>query len=169
MYKRKLNKRTNYKKRLSYLVSRKPRLVIRKSNTKLSAQIVEYAPNGDKTLVSTTSKHLINFGYKGKLKNTPSAYLTGILIAKKAQEKSIREVVPDIGFYAPLKGSIVFALIKGAKDGGLQIHLGEEIAPDEKRIQGSHIELFIKEHHKNQDVEPLSKNIAEVKNKLLGK
>jgi len=162
IYKRKFNKKTNYKKRLKYLLSRKPRLVIRKSNEVIYSQVIEYFPDGDKTLVAATSKHLVKFGYKGSIKNTPSAYLTGLLIAKKAKEKSIKTVVPDIGFHSITKGALIFALIKGAQDGGLDIKIKESILPSEQRIKGNHIAEFAKK----QD---LTKNFEEVKDKLLRK
>jgi len=154
---------------LKYLLSRKPRLVIRKSNRVIYSQIVEYIPDGDKTLVAASSKQLVELGYKGYLKNTTSAYLTGLLIAKKAKENSIKSVVADIGFYSIKKGAIVFALIKGAKDGGLDVNLEDSILPDEKRIQGNHIAEFAKKQNLKSEYVALPKNFEEVKLKLLGK
>jgi len=162
IYKRKSNKKTNYKKRLKYLVSRKPRLVIRKSNKRIYAQIIDYSPEGDKTIVATTSEQLLKLGYKGTTKSTPSAYLTGLLIAKKAKEKSIKTAVPDIGFHHITKASLIFALIKGAQEGGLDIKINDKILPDDKRIKGEHIAAF----GKNKDI---SKNFEEIKDKLLKK
>ncbi len=169
IYKRKLNKKTNYRKRLGYLLSRKPRLVIRKSNSVIYSQIIEYSPNGDKTIVSVSSKHLIKFGYNGSIKSTPSAYLTGLLIAKKAKEKSIKEAVPDIGFHSNTKGSIIFALIKGAKDGGLSVSIDDSILPSEQRLIGNHIVAFTKKQKLSSSNIDLSKNFEEVKGSLLGK
>lgn len=159
IYKRKQNKKTDYKKRLRYLLSKAPRLVIRKSNSRLYAQIIEYLPEGDKTLVSATSKELIKLGYKGSIKNTPSAYLTGVLLANKAKEKTIKTVIPDIGFHSHTKGSLIFALIKGAKDAGLDLKINDSILPQESRIKGEHISNFTKSD--------ISKNIEEIKAKLI--
>ena len=144
LYKRKLNKRTDYKKRLKHLLGRKPRLVIRKSNSQIYVQIIEYFPNGDKTLVSATSRELLKLNYKGSIKNTPSAYLTGMLIAKKARERAIKTAIVDIGFHNNKKGSLIFALVKGAKDAGLDLSIDDSILPKESRIRGEHIENFKK-------------------------
>ena len=169
MYTRKRNKRTNYKKRLAYLLSRTPRLVIRRSNTKISAQIIEYHADGDKIIVSANSQELANMGYRGRLKNIPSAYLTGLLIAKKAKKIPVQKVIPDIGFYTPIKGSFPFALIKGIKDGGITIDADESILPEESRLKGEHISSFAKLHNKNVDLINLPQEIEKIKQKLLEK
>ncbi len=163
IYKRKLKGKTNYKKRLLYLLSRMPRLVIRKSNSMIYVQLIDYYPDGDKTLVAANSKELIKVGYKGNINNTPSAYLIGLLIAKKAKKIKIKRATPDIGFYSPNKGSLVFALIKGAIDGGLDLKIHETVLPEEYRIRGEHISKFSK---KKFDI---IKNFEEVKNKLIEK
>ena len=49
---RRLNK-TNYQKRLNLLKSKKPRLVLRRSNAFFYSQVIEYNLTGDKTLVSS--------------------------------------------------------------------------------------------------------------------
>ena len=144
-------------------MSNKTILVIRKSTNLIYAQIVIYDIKGDKTITSVSTKALIKLGYTGKLKNTPSAYLLGLLIAKKAKEKSINTAIPDIGFHRAIRGSIVFTVIKGAKDGGLKINYDELVSPSEGRIKGEHIANYKK------DMKDLSKNIDEVKNKLLEK
>ena len=58
IYKRKKNGKTDYKKRLKLLKSRKPRLVIRKSLTQITAQVIQYQDEGDKVLVSAHSSEL---------------------------------------------------------------------------------------------------------------
>ncbi len=100
--------KTNYRKRLKLLLSRKPRLVVRITNRRVIAQIVEYAPEGDRVVVGVDSAMLREYGWKGDLNNTPAAYLTGILIAKKALQKGIGEAVLDIGLHTPTRGSRVF-------------------------------------------------------------
>ena len=55
-YRRKREGRTNYKKRLELLKSGSPRLVIRKSNTSITLQLVMYESDGDKVLITYTSK-----------------------------------------------------------------------------------------------------------------
>ncbi|MEK6951590.1 MAG: 50S ribosomal protein L18 [Nanoarchaeota archaeon] len=166
--KRKSEGRTNYRKRLKLLLSNKPRLVIRKSLTKINSQIIEYSPKGDNTLVSCNSKELEEYGWKGGLKNIPAAYLTGILIGKKAIEKGIKEVTPDIGFNTPNKGAVIFALLKGAKDKGLKINLNDNILPGESRIKGQHIADYSKINNnifKSYKINPaeLPKHFEEIK------
>ena len=78
-YRRKRKGKTNYKKRLNLLLSRKSRLVIRKTLTSTIAQIVNYDENGDKTIISANSSELKKLGWKMNTSNIPSAYLTGML------------------------------------------------------------------------------------------
>jgi len=173
-YRRKLENRTNYRKRLRLLVTDKPRLVIRKFLRHVSAQIIKFYYDGDKTIVSAHSRELLKYGYKSPRRNLPTAYLVGLLIAKKAKEKAIIDVIPDIGFYPPVKGSLIFSLIKGAKDGGLDITFDEEAIPDKRRIEGWHIVEYSeknKERFTGYQINPseLPNNFNETKNKLLGK
>ncbi len=53
---------------------------------------------GDEVVVSATSKELVGFGWKGGLKNTPSAYLVGLIIGYKALLKGVKRAILDIGF-----------------------------------------------------------------------
>ena len=54
-YKRKKEGKTNYKKRLHLLLSKKHRLVIRLTNKRIIAQIVDFKPSGDIILLGTDS------------------------------------------------------------------------------------------------------------------
>ncbi len=131
--------KTNYRKRLAYLKSGKPRAVVRKTLRYLIVQIVEYHDDGDKILVGVNSSHLKKYGWKGSFKNTPAAYLTGYLAGKLALKKGIEEAVLDIGLQSPVKGSRVFAALKGMVDAGLYVPHSEEVYPSEDRIKGEHI------------------------------
>ncbi|MFC1648994.1 50S ribosomal protein L18 [Nanoarchaeota archaeon] len=137
-YKRRRQSKTNYKKRLELLKSGKPRLVVRRTNTRLIAQVVKYDDKGDKVLVTVTSSELKDLGWKGSLKSIPAAYLTGRLLAKKA---NVKEAILDIGLHTPVKGSRIFAVAKGALDGGLRLPVGENIFPSQERIEGQHINM----------------------------
>src|SRR3989344_8275334 len=86
--------RTDYKQRINMLKSRTLRLVIRKSDKFISAQLVNYADNGDKTLASAHSSELEGLGWKHGAKNTSAAYLTGLLLGRRAGGK---EAILDIG------------------------------------------------------------------------
>ncbi len=69
----------------------------------------------------------------------PSAYLTGLLCARLATEKRIKSCVLDVGLVKPLAGSRIFAVLKGAIDGGLEIPHSEDSLPPEDRLRGVHI------------------------------
>ena len=54
-------------------------------------------------------------------------------------KKGIEEAILDIGLQRPVKGSRVFAALKGMLDAGLSIPHGDGIFPSEERIKGLHI------------------------------
>ena len=64
LYRRKQEQKTNYKKRLSYIISGKPRAVVRSSSNTIIVQIVDYAKTGDLTRVLVNSKALESYGWK---------------------------------------------------------------------------------------------------------
>lgn len=154
-FRRRREQKTNYKKRLHMLSARKPRLVVRKTNRTVIAQVVEYSAFGDKTICSAVSRELKKLGVKTGSMNITSAYLTGYLCAKRAQKKKINETILDIGIYSPVHGSRVFACLKGAIDAGLKIPAGEEVFPKENRIKGEHLSKKIT----NSEFENALKNI----------
>ncbi len=143
-FRRRREGKTNYRKRLKLLLSKKPRLVVRKSNRYIIAHVVEFDPRGDRTIAYAHSSELRKFGWVYSCKNTPAAYLTGLLCGLRALKKGIKEVILDIGLHAPCKGAKVFAAMKGAADAGLQIPYSEEILPSEERIKGVHIAEYAK-------------------------
>ncbi len=144
-YRRRREGKTNYRKRLKLLVSRKPRLIVRITNSRIIAQVAEYTPVGDRIIVSVDSSMLTKYGWKGDLNNTPAAYLTGLLIGKKALETGVKETVLDIGLKTPTKGSRVFAVLRGAVESGLEVPHSPEVFPDDHRIRGEHIAEYYKE------------------------
>ncbi len=175
-YRRRREGKTNYRKRLKLLLSRKPRLVVRITNRKVIAQVVEYHPDGDRTLVYADSKELEKFGWRGDLNNTPAAYLTGLLVGKKAKDAGIEEAILDIGLRTPSRGARVFAVLKGAVDAGLEVPHSEEILPDESRIRGEHIAAYYEQNperfaeYENRGLKPsdLPAHVDEVKSKIMG-
>ena len=145
-FRRRREGRTKYRTRFAMLKSRKPRLVVRKTNRDLVVQLITYSPEGDKTVYRVNKKELEKHGWLAKA-NMPTAYLYGLLLAKKVAKsnkanKSYEEAILDIGLNTPTKNSIVFAVAKGANDGGLNVKLGMEL--DEKRINGEHIQSYAK-------------------------
>ncbi len=184
-HRRRREAKTDYRQRLGLLKSGKPRLVIRKSNKGILCDIVEYKKNGDNVLVGSTSKELAKFGWNANLGNLPAAYLTGLLCGKKAKEKSVKMAIFDSGLYTSVKGSRVYAALKGVVDGGLDVPHSKEILPDDARISGSHIanyanklkkespasykKLFSGYLKNNNQPENLNSLFQTVKAKILGK
>ena len=142
IYRRKREGKTNYKKRLTLLLSKKPRLVIRKSLNNMNVQIVKYAEDGDLVVVSANSFELKKLGYTLNTGNLPAAYLTGLLAGKKAKDKKVGEVVADIGLNTPTKGSKIFAALKGVVDSGLKIPHSPDMFPKEAAIKGESIQKY---------------------------
>lgn len=141
-FRRKRKGLTNYKKRLKLLLSGKRRLVIRKSLNNILAQVVEYTPTGDKVVLSSHSSELNKFGWKASKGSIPGAYLTGLLLGKKAKEKGLNDFILDIGFNKSAKGGRVYAALKGVFDCGINVPHSEEILPSEDRIRGEHIKKY---------------------------
>ncbi|PIN80271.1 50S ribosomal protein L18 [Candidatus Woesearchaeota archaeon CG10_big_fil_rev_8_21_14_0_10_32_9] len=159
-FRRKREGRTNYKKRLALLKSRKPRLIIRKTNTQIILQIAQYLPDGDKIIATVQSNELTKHGWKHSFKNLPAAYLAGMLIAKKAKMHKIEGAILDMGLTTPLKGTKIFAALKGAVDAGLQVPVSDSIFPTEERLKGEHISSFLEKHKTiTQDFEKIKKEI----------
>lgn len=136
------------------LKSRKIRLAVRKTNKYVITQFVQLSTKGDETIATANSKELKKFGFEGKC-NTPSAYLTGLLCAKRAKEKGVDEFILDIGMHSATKGSLVFAVLKGALDAGLKTNFSGGVLPDEDRISAKHLS------------ESVQKQFEEAKKKLL--
>jgi large subunit ribosomal protein L18 len=139
-YKVKLRRRregkTDYRKRLGLLKSGKPRLVVRVKSRSTIAQVIEFKPNGDKCLVTSTSVELRKLGYKGNTGNVPAAYLAGLLCAVKSKKLGVKDVVFDMS--RETKSRRIFAALKGAVDGGIKVAHGEINIPEEM-IKGKHI------------------------------
>jgi large subunit ribosomal protein L18 len=156
-YKRKAQGKTNYRKRLSLLKSKSLRLVVRKSLRNIKAQLVEYGVDGDKTLITATSEELKEFGWNRYRKNVPAAYLVGALCATKAKKAKIEtKAVLDIGLNTARKGTVLFAVLKGAVEAGLEVPHDPKMFPSEDRIVGKHIS------------EDVAKTFEQVKTKIQG-
>ena len=152
--KRKRLGKTDYKARFRLLSSGKPRLVIRKSLRNLTAQVITYEKKGDRVIAASSSNELKTFGLTSKRRNIPTAYLVGYLLAKKAKQKKIANAIFDMGLYAKTKGSVLFACLKGAIDGGMNVPHSKEIFPSEERIKGKHLKDSV-------SVEDITKSIQQ--------
>jgi large subunit ribosomal protein L18 len=136
--------RTDYRKRLSLLRSRKVRVVVRKSLKNTQVQLVEYKEGGDNILVSANSNELTSkYNWKFSTSTTPAAYLTGLLAGARAKKNGISECVLDTGRHPPVTGSKIFASVKGIIDAGVECPLNEEKIPVEDRLMGKHLDESI--------------------------
>ena len=146
-FRRRREEKTNYPKRARMLKSTKDRLVIRITNTRAICQIVRYdiKKKTETTLISTDSRELSKrYKWKYSLKNMPALYLTGMIIAQKAKEAKINNAILDTGLRTPTKGARIFAFLKGAVDGGLDIPHEDKNYPSDERITGEHIAKYKK-------------------------
>ena len=149
--------KTDYRKRLNLLKSKKVRIVVRKSLKHTQVQFIEYKDNGDNILASAKSNELISkYNWNYSTSSTPAAYLTGLLAGKRAKDKGIKECVLDMGRYPPVTGSKVFASLKGVLDAGINCSYNEEKIPKEDRITGNHLEKNVQT------------TVKEIKNKIVG-
>ncbi|MCU4798892.1 LSU ribosomal protein L18P [Halomicrobium zhouii] len=131
--------RTDYHQRLRLLKSGKPRLVARKSNNQVRAQLVTTGPDGDRTHAAAASNDLREYGWEAPTGNLPAAYLTGLLAGLRAVENGVEEAVLDIGLNSPTPGSKVFAVQEGAIDAGVEIPHNDDVLAEWERTRGDHI------------------------------
>ena len=141
-FRRRREGRTNYHVRYKLILSKKPRVVVRKSNANTTLQLVIAEQKGDKTLLTVNSRELKNFGFTASLGNLPAAYLTGLLFGKKMLALGIVEGIADIGLHASTQGNRIYAAIRGVVDAGVDVPHGSEIFPDDGRIRGEHIKKY---------------------------
>lgn len=162
-FRRRREGRTNYYARTRLVVATKPRLVVRKTNRHIICQIITAHIEGDKTHVAVNSAELRKYGYEGSLKNTPAAYLTGMLLAVRAMKAGQDGAVLDIGLHRATRGARVFAALKGAVEAGFDIPHNEEILPDDERCKGEHIAAYAPDRATN-----LPANVAATVDAIMG-
>jgi large subunit ribosomal protein L5e len=125
----------------------KYRLVGRITSTRAIAQVVYATLKGDKVFCAADSQELRRFGLTTGLSNYAAAYATGLLLARRllkkvglegtfkgtekidgkhflvdenAERRPFRAIL-DVGLRATSNGSKIFAILKGACDGGLHV------------------------------------------------
>ena len=131
-FRRRREGKTNYAKRLAFVKSRKTRMVVRKTNSSIIIQFIDFAFGGDKTILTVQSTKLKKlFSWPAK-RNVYTAYLTGLYAGKEAKKKNVKDFVLDIGLHRPTKGNVLFAALKGALDAGLNTAYQEEMVPTAK-------------------------------------
>lgn len=153
----------------------KYRLVARITNTKVIAQVVVAHIDHDETLCQANSTELVNYGIKLGLTNYAAAYCTGLLAArrlltklnltevkfavKEDDEESRRpfKVILDVGVARTTTGARVFAVMKGAIDGGLfvphndkRLAGGEDAKKNRHFILGGHVADYMRKLEKEK-------------------
>lgn len=134
---------------LNKYVAPKYRLVARITNNKVIAQIAYSTLVGDKVIAEANSKELTRYGLNNAFTSYSAAYATGLLLARRLltslkmdslysgiskidgseydvsaqlnESKKPFMAILDIGIRRPTIGNRVFAVMKGACDGGVHI------------------------------------------------
>ena len=91
----------------------RPRLCVYRSNANISAQIID-----DTKGITLVSASTLEKGFEGNGGNIEAAKKIGAIIAERANEKGITDVVFDRGGY--LYHGRVSELADGAREGGLK-------------------------------------------------
>ena len=180
--KRKRQQRTDYLKRINYIKSNKPRLIIRAHTNNITLQVVQYEPKGDKAMVTVHSEELKKLGWEYHRGNIPTAYLSGVLLGTKAKSKNIKEAILDLGLQKSSKASRIYAALKGVVDAGVKVPHAEDVLPSKEKIEGKDIVKYaqllqkVQERYKKQFASYIKRNInpehitqklTEVKAKIL--
>lgn len=139
IFRRRRQRKTNYARRLALVKGTKPRMAIRKTNKFVYIQGIMFNREGDRIIAQASSRELKKLGWNRAARNTPSAYLAGLLFGVRAKAKNSEEFILDIGFNSPVHGGICFAALKGALDAGIKIPFEQKALPPDKRIFGEHL------------------------------
>jgi len=117
-------------------------LVVRKSLKNISLQVINYSEKGDMVVACAHSSQLKKLGWIFGCSNLPCAYLTGLMLGKKAHAKNIQNIILDAGMHKPTSGSRIYAAVQGVLDAGIDINHTKDILPAQERILGKHIEKY---------------------------
>lgn len=142
-YRRRREGKTNYHQRLRLLLSQNVRVLVRITNTRVIAQVVQFDRKGDRILAATDSYALRKLGWTYSCKNIPAAYLTGMLLAHKAAATGVTQGILDVGLRTPIRGGRLYAFLRGAVEGGLQISADEKVFPVDERVKGNHVREYL--------------------------
>jgi len=130
--------KTDYKARLALIKSEKPRIIIRKTNRYILAQLVQTEIAQDKVITQITSKDLLAKGWPkekaGSLKSIPAAYLTGLLLGNKIKG-DVKEAILDMGLQRNMHKSRIYACLKGLIDAGINIPHNEAALPNDEELK----------------------------------
>ena len=138
-FRRRREGRTDYYIRQKLLRSNGVRAAVRRSLKHTTVQFVAFEMEGDAIMATAHSQELRALGWQHSCSNLPAAYLTGFLAGKKALQAGVERAVLDIGRQKPVKGGVLFAVLAGMVDAGLDVPHGDSVLPDDERIRGTHI------------------------------
>src|ERR1051325_7512216 len=85
-FRRRRQGKTDYRRRLALLRSQETRVVVRRTSSNVIVQFVDWSQTGDLVKATAVAQELSKLGWEGSAKNTPAAYLTGLLGGKRAGE-----------------------------------------------------------------------------------
>ncbi len=184
LLRRRRERKTDYRKRKTILLSRSLFLSPRITSKNISVQISKATSIGDEVLASAHTRELYKLGWKGSGTCLPAAYLTGLIAGLKAKKLDIKYAIVYSGLRQYKSGSRISATLKGVTDSGLDIHAGKETFPTNDRIKGEHIskyaesllnvdkEMYLRRFSKiiktGLKPEEYPKHFEDIKNKILG-
>jgi large subunit ribosomal protein L18 len=129
--------KTSYRKRQALLISKQDFVTIKVTNQNVIAQVLKPEFRGDIVRVSTHSRELRRYGWKGSLNSLPACFLVGLVLGRKALEKGVDKAILYIG-NKPFTSRIA-ACMKGIVQAGINIPISSESYPTEHRLNGQHI------------------------------
>ena len=98
------------------------------------------------------------------------------MLGKRAANKKIKQAVFDAGLQTPVKGSRIYATLKGVFDAGIKVPVSKDVFPSEDRLKGKHIttyfksskskEQFAKYKKDKANPEELEKDFEQLKKKI---
>lgn len=165
-FRRRRDQQTNYPARLALVKSGKPRLVVRRTLNNFIVQMMEFKMEGDVTVASSTSLDLKKLGWNGHTGNIPAAYLAGYLCGLRAHKAGVTEAVLDMGLHQNVKGSSIYAVLKGVIDSGINVPHDKEILPSDERISGKHIEAYGKSKNAGNIIKEFTSVKAKIKSEV---
>ena len=107
IFRRRKSGLTDYRRRLKLLRGRKPRAVVRVSNSRTTCQLVDWSASGDLVKISMTGSELSKkYGWPADFskKSVPASYLVGYAMGKAAIAQGVEEAILDIGLAASTPG-----------------------------------------------------------------
>lgn len=174
-FKRSRAQKTNYRSRLKLLYAQQTRIVVRPSLKDMTVQLIDYNPRGDAVKVTMRASLLRKQGWQFGAGNIPAAYLAGYCAGIRAKALGISRAVLDLGSSRSVRGSRVYAAVKGARDAGLDVPCDPAVLPSDDRVNGKHIAQFAASAHGAQfaavkkggaSLEEMPQAVATVKEKL---